>query len=184
MFRDYCACETTSFWHDSGQNPKLNHFSVIVGSLFATRYDFPVSPLLNPLELVCFQSLVGETTAIAPRFVLRSFDLILVGSRTLEATHCILELQKTWILSNLDLLFGWQSGWKTFLLEFPEGLEVIDMIMLGRFVEESGFPIDGEEVCHVVPTICAKISLRDMLGPLDFGVSLYVRQWERTPHSN
>ena len=58
------------------------------------------------------------------------------------------------------------------------------MIMLGRFVEESGFPIDGREVCHVVPTVRAKISLRDMLGPLNFGVSLYVRQWERTPHGN
>lgn len=181
--RNYCACETTSLWHDPGQNPKLNHLFVIVGFLFATRLDFPISPLLNPLELVCFQSSVVQAIVVAPRFVLRSFDLILVGSRTLEIAHCALELQKTWILSNLDLLLGWQTSWKTSFLEFPEGLEVIDMIMLGRFVEEGGSPVDGREVRHVVPTVSAKISLRDVLGPLNFGVSLYVRQWKRTPHS-
>ncbi len=46
--------------------------------------------------------------------------------------------------------------------------------MLSRFVKESRLSIDRRDICHVVSTIRARISLHNMLKSLNFNIFLYI----------
>ena len=82
----------------------------------------------------------------------------------------MLEFREQRVLPNGVLLLSWQFGGKTPLSKLRERLEIIHVVMLGRFVQEGRFAADGGGVRHVALTVDARISLVDVLRSFDFGV--------------
>ena len=72
------------------------------------------------------------------------------------------------------LSVGWQPAGEALFMELGKELKIVDMIMLGWFIQESRSSIDRGGIRHIALAVYTRIGLADVLGSFSFSVPPYI----------
>jgi len=108
---------------------------LVLGAPFTTGYHLLILPFPSPFEFVLLQSLPGQAEPTRAGFADSSLNLRRRALFAFKPKNFRFEVEKLWIPRDRSFFFSRKFIWKAAFVEFGKGLEIVHVIILGRFIE-------------------------------------------------
>jgi hypothetical protein len=140
--------------------------------LSPSRQNVPIAAISHSLLLVLEEGLAPEAPAIALETLTR---LALRGSSFVEqGLNCVLKLTQFWVVLQAVFQGHWEVAGEAQFVEFLQALEVLNVAVAARLPQQGVLSADGRAIRHIARPKDSWVGLCKVLGPLHFGVYLWL----------